>query len=105
MATAKDIRVGDYCTRVYAELSGMRWKLLNFVQEIEEMSGPEKEMLQTHISHFQDIIDAIDWKLEIIGRVCPYEWKGPVEVETRASVQLQEEPVKEEAVAGGYLGG
>jgi hypothetical protein len=102
MATVKDIRVGDYCTRVYTELSGMKAKLLNFVQEIEAMRGPEKEMLASQIPHFQYIVDTIDWKLEILSRVCPFEWEGPVGVEKHASVQVLEVPAEG---AEGYLGG
>jgi len=105
MATAKDIRVGNYCTRVYTELSGMKTKLLDFVEEIEGMSGPEKDLVMAHVPHFKEIIETIDWKLGIITKVCPFEWEGPSDVETQASVKLMEESDEAEVVAGGYIGG
>lgn len=104
MATVKDIRVGSYCTRVYTELSGMKSKLLDFIEEIEAMSGPEKTLVMSHISHLRDMIGTIEWKLEIITRVCPTEWAGQLGVETQASVQVPEAPL-DETVASGYLGG
>ncbi|MHB8881304.1 MAG: hypothetical protein ACYC69_07300 [Thermodesulfovibrionales bacterium] len=105
MATARDLKVGNYCTRVYTELSGMKAQLQGFVHEIEAMKGPEKELLMTHIPHFRDVINAIDWKLEILGRVCPFEWTGPRDVETVSSVQLRAETPGRDEVSGGYLGG
>lgn len=104
MATVKDIRVGDYCTRVYTELSGMKTKLLGFIEEIEAMSGPEKTLVLPHIQHLRDMIGTIEWKLEIITRACPTEWADSLGVETRASVEMTES-LKEESVASGYLGG
>jgi hypothetical protein len=105
MATARDIKVGNYCTRVYTELSGMKSRLLGFVHEIEDMKGPEKELLMTHIPHFRDVVSEIDWKLEILTRVCPFEWAGYKDVETVTSVQLQAETPGREEISGGYLGG
>jgi len=100
MATSKDIAFKSYCDRVYDELSGMKSRLLDFVKDIEMMRGPEAEMLRAHIPHYYDIVRTIDWKLEILTKVCPFEWtKYAGEVE-RTSVQ----PMEEETVAG-YVGG
>ena len=105
MATAKDIEFRNYCDRMYSELSGMKSKLLGFVKEIEGMKGPEKETLKSHISHFEDIIRTIDWKLEILTRVCPFEWAGYSGIERTASVRVDEELSREQLVSGGYGGG
>jgi hypothetical protein len=105
MASAREIKVGNYCTRVYTELSGMKSRLQGFVDEIESMTGPDREMLLTHIPHFQDVIRNIDWKLEILTKVCPHDWTGYKDVETVASVKLEAEPLGKDAVSGGYLGG
>ncbi|HYQ48215.1 MAG TPA: hypothetical protein VEP69_04040, partial [Thermodesulfovibrionales bacterium] len=86
------------------ELSGMKTKLLGFIEEIEAMRGPEKELVMSHISHLRDVIETIDWKLDIITRVCPTEWADSLNVETRASVEMTES-LKEESVASGYIGG
>ena len=105
MASAKETKFGSYCDSVYRELSGMKTRLLDFAREIEQMKGPERETLNPHIQHFRDIANTIDWKLEILTKVCPLEWSGYAgEVEKTASVQVREE-FEEEPVAGGYLGG
>ncbi|MBI5640053.1 MAG: hypothetical protein HZA17_06470 [Nitrospirae bacterium] len=105
MSSVRDIRFGNYCDRVYDELAGMKARLLGFVTEIETMKAPEHAMLKSHIPHFQDIIRTIEWKLEILTRVCPFEWSGYAGVEKTSSVQLQEEKPETEVVSGGYLGG
>ncbi|HAM49622.1 MAG TPA: hypothetical protein DCP92_02595 [Nitrospiraceae bacterium] len=105
MAISRDMGFGGYCDSVTHELSGMKSKLLGFIRDIELMEGPEKQTLQPHIQHFRDIIKIIDWKLEILRKVCPFDWAGYAgEVERTASVRMQEPPDKD-FVAGGYIGG
>jgi hypothetical protein len=105
MASAKNIEFGNYCDRVYNELSGMKSRLLGFVKEIEGMKGREREMVESHIPHFHDIIRTIDWKLEILTKVCPFEWSGFAGVERTASVLADEDLSREQTVSGGYGGG
>ncbi|MGD0887077.1 MAG: hypothetical protein ABSA46_19720 [Thermodesulfovibrionales bacterium] len=106
MATSRHIGFKNYCDSVSSELSGMKLKLLDFVRDIELMSGPEREILQPHIQHFHDIIKTLDWKLEILTKVCPFDWAGySGEVERTASVRMLEEQSEKDAVAGGYIGG
>jgi len=105
MASLKNAEFRNYCDTVYSELSNMKARLLGFVRDIEHMEGPEKELLKSHISHFQDIIRTIDWKMEILTRACPFEWVGYSGVERTASVLLDEELSREQNVSGGYGGG
>jgi hypothetical protein len=106
MAGVKNIKFESYCDRMYTELASMRSRLLGFVKEIELMTGPEREILKPHIAHFQDIAKTIEWKLEILGRVCPFDWKGDFsDLERTVSVQIQEDFSEKDAIAGGYLGG
>lgn len=105
MASMKNIEFGNYCDRVYNDLSGMKSRLLGYVKEVEEMKGPEREMLKPHVAHFHDIIRTIDWKLEILARVCPFEWTGFAGVEKTASVPADEALTQEQLVSGGYGGG
>ncbi len=107
MATSKNIGFESYCNRMYNELSQMRTKLLGFVSEIEQMKGPDRAMLESHISHFQDMIRTIEWKLEVLTRVCPFEWAGYQGVERTASVRLDDELVQRypKGVGAGDVGG
>ena len=104
MASVKSREFRNYCDAMYKELSGMKSRLEGFVREIEHMKGPEGEVLKPHISHFQDIARTIDWKLEILTRVCPFDWTGYAGVEKTVSVRVEELPEKE-PVGAGYLGG
>lgn len=105
MATVKNIGFNNYCDRMYRELSDMRTRLSGFVNEIEHMKGKEKVSLQSHVAHFQDLIRAVDWKLEILTRVCPYEWSGYGDVEKTASIRVDEDFVKRESIGAGNVGG
>jgi len=105
MATIKDIGFNSYCDRVYSELTGMKSRLLGFVKEIEEMKGSNKDLLAAHKSHLDDIVRTIDWKLEILTRVCPFDWSGYADVERIAAVRLEEGLSEKDPIAAGYLGG
>lgn len=106
MATTQDIGLKDYCDSVYCELTDMKSRLLKIVQDIEDKTGAERESLKHHIPHFHEIVNFIDWKLQILMKVCPFDWSGyKGEVEKTASVRIQEEHAEKEPVAGGYVGG
>lgn len=107
MAATKNTGFENYCNRMYSELSQMRTKLLGFVSEIEQMKGPEKELLKSHVSHFEEIAKTIEWKLEILTRVCPFDWAGYPSVEKTASVRMDEDLVKKYpvGVGAGDIGG
>ena len=106
MASVRDMGMKDYCDTVYNELSSMKERTLEFADEIDHMQGPKRETLLPHAEHFRDIARMIEWKLEILTKVCPFDWAGyKGDVEKTSSVQLQEETADKEAIAGGYLGG
>ena len=64
MAQAMSFNVKEYCGTVCTELTLIKAKLHSHVRELQEMSGPKKNILRSHITHCRDIIDTIDWKLE-----------------------------------------
>lgn len=104
MATARNTRFGDYCDSLYCELTDMKARLRGLVREIEQMEAGDRETLKTHVQHLQDISGMIDWKLEILGRVCPYDWAGSAEAEQTVSVMVDDVP-EQEVISGGYIGG
>ncbi|HAM51330.1 MAG TPA: hypothetical protein DCP92_11815 [Nitrospiraceae bacterium] len=106
MATLKDIGVRNYCESVFTRLTTMKAELLCYVREIEQMPEPDKEFLKSHIPHFRDIVNTIDWKLEILMKVCPFDWTGYThDIEYTASVYVDDELIEKEPVLGGYIGG
>jgi hypothetical protein len=106
MAVSRDINFGNYCDTLDSELTQMKSKLLDIIKSIEAMSGPETQRLNPHVQHLRDIVNTIDWKLEIMMRVCPADWKGfGGKVESTASVQVEENAAELESIVGGYVGG
>lgn len=105
MAT-KHANINTYCDSLYTELFNMKTRLSEFVTEIEHMEGKERKSLGTFSRHLNEIIETIDWKLEIFTKVCPVEWgkflKG---VESTVSVPSESSMKESEMPAGGYVGG
>ncbi len=103
MASVRNMGMKDYCDTMYNELSDMKARILEFADEIDHMQGHQKETLLPHAQHFRDIARTIEWKLEILTKVCPFDWAGyRGDVEKISSVQ---ETSEKDVVAGGYLGG
>ena len=101
MASARNIGVGNYCDSVFDELTDMKSRTLDLVDCISQMKGQEKEMVKSHITHLRDIANLIDWKLEILTKVCPADWtKYSKGAENLVSVKVPEEFDREFAAAG-----
>ncbi|HKN19067.1 MAG TPA: hypothetical protein VJW95_04655 [Dissulfurispiraceae bacterium] len=74
MGSAKDIGMTNYCDSVFDELTDMKSRALDLVGCIERMKDEDKEIVKSHITHLRDIANVIDWKLEILTKVCPAGW-------------------------------
>ncbi len=100
-----EIEVRAFCNDVYAELAGMRMKILMMSKDLMETYGEESRPLNTYKRHLNELADQIEWKLQILSHACPYEWKGSAEnIETVVSVK-QPETAEGPDFSGGYLGG
>ncbi len=105
MASARNIGITNYCDLVFDELTDMKSRALDLVGSIENMKGEEKEIVKSHITHLRDIANLIDWKLEILTRVCPADWtKYSKGAENVVSVK-EPEGFDREFAAAGDMGG
>lgn len=107
MATAKNIDIHDYCDSMYEELTDMKERLYDLMDCSGRVGGNEKvkEVVKTHSPHLHDIADVIDWKLQILTKVCPADWtKYPEGAERDVSVREPGVSEKED-VAPGNIGG
>jgi hypothetical protein len=106
MTNKKTINMKEYCNTLYAELDGMKSRLGMLVEQINNFQGEDREHVGSHADHLNEIIKAIDWKLEIIGKACPIDstsfGKGAV---GGASVPLEDPSERGKRVAGGNIGG
>jgi hypothetical protein len=106
MTDAGNVQVKTYCENVFTDLISTKSKLRMRIRELEQMTGTARNALGWQITHFREIIDMIDWKLDILMKACPYEWTGyTYDLEYSASVPLQEKPPEEEPIPAGYTGG
>lgn len=107
MTTTKNISVRSYCDRIYDELSDMKSRLLSLIETLDRVEGFEKqeEMVHTHAPHLREIIETIDWKLQILTKVCPADWTRYPEGAERPGSVKEPEKSERESVAGGYMGG
>lgn len=102
MATGKNIGFTEYCDSVHWELTDMKSRLQNLIGKIGTMPPQEREVVKSHKPHLEDIIRTIDWKIEILEKVCPYSWTGfGADVESTVSVEASEA----EYAAPGFIGG
>jgi hypothetical protein len=105
MATAKMIDVKGYCDKLYTELGGMKKRIDALREELAATEGKDSELFRTHDRHLMDVGEYVDWKLHILEKACPFDWKGEDEgVETVVSVRPAE-TVTGPDFSGGYVGG
>lgn len=104
MATTKS-NVRNYCNSLYTELYHMKIKLGRFAAIIEQGKGKSKDELIPYVRHLHEIVNFIEWKMEIFNKVCPVEWsKFGEDIETEVSVPPIEE-VDSNQLSGGFVGG
>ncbi len=104
--SAKHMDIKEYCDCLYTELSGMKDSLNAFVTQIGLMEGKEKGALDSHVRHLNELIQAIDWKMEIFSRECPVDWsKFGKESENVTSVPVTESLKESDYPSGGFAGG
>ncbi|MBI5664150.1 MAG: hypothetical protein HZC49_03525 [Nitrospirae bacterium] len=99
----KHVDIKGYCDTLYNELYSMKEKLMGLRSEIEYMEGKDKTILAPHVRHLNELIQSIEWKLEIFAKSCPVDWtKFHERSETTASVPAPEGDLPS---AGGFAGG
>jgi hypothetical protein len=101
----KNTTVKSFCDDVYTELASMRMKIIMMSDDLSMAYGDDSPPLTMFKRHLEELADQIEWKLQILSHVCPYDWKGSKEkVESTVSVR-QPETVEDSDFSGGYLGG
>ena len=105
MATAKEITITNYCDAVNSELVGMKSRLDVLREGVKKAYGVGNELTRAHERHLCELADMIEWKLKILMKACPFDWKGAdKDVESTVSVGPAGKTSEFDA-SGGYLGG
>ncbi len=105
MATVTDVKVKDYCDTVYNDLTGMKMRIDEMIGSLERTYGADSEVYGIHSRHLCELAEFIEWKLQILTKVCPFDWKGMNKgVESTVSVASPEK-ITGPDFSGGYVGG
>jgi hypothetical protein len=101
--TAQRLEKHGFCDSLSREVISIKEKLGELVGELE---GSHDENLEPYVRHLHEMINFIDWKIEIFSKVCPVDWKSlDVNVESTVSVPPIESSKEKDLPAGGYVGG
>jgi hypothetical protein len=105
MATVKNIKINNYCDAVNEELASMKMKIDTLREDVIKAYGAENELARSHEQHLLELAAMIEWKLQLLMKSCPFDWKGADKnVETAVSVGPEGKPLETD-FSGGYLGG
>ena len=104
MARGKNIDIKSFCDDIYTELASMQMRIRTISDEVAMNYGEEMPYGQFR-RHLNELAEQIEWRIQILSHVCPYDWKGSMEkVETTVSVP-QTEVKKGPDFSPGYVGG
>ncbi len=105
MAQVNDVKgTKGYCDRVYGELIAAKERLIS-VRGLSGSEGTEKPIVGAFERHLDELIETIDWKIQILAHSCPYDWKGSESFENDVQVDEADKASDSEKFSPGYLGG
>jgi hypothetical protein len=93
-----------FCDEVYTRLEEMKKELIRLKgRSIAKSPGSDLDggMFTRHLG---ELVDQIDWKLQILAHSCPVDWKGATDYEETAQVDTKAKS-GDENFAPGYVGG
>ena len=105
MATANELNEKAYCEVVYKELEGIKMRVYVLREELARTFGKDSPMLLAHDRHLIEMVEYIDWKLQVLEKGTSFDWKtakgSRQDIQSNVSVRTPEGP----EISGGYLGG
>lgn len=101
--TAQNSEKHSFCESLSREVISIKEKLGELVTDLE---GSNEKNLEPYLRHLHEMINFIDWKIEIFSKVCPVDWHSlDMNVESTVSVPPVETSREQDLPAGGYVGG
>jgi len=108
MATANELKEKSYLEDVYKELEGIKMRIYILREELSRTYGKDNPMLLAHDRHLVDLVEYVDWKLQLLEKGTSFDWKTATgnrkDIQSDVSV-LPSENTEEPDFSGGYLGG
>jgi hypothetical protein len=104
MATVLDVKgTKSFCDDVYTELAGMKGKLVE-MRDRSRKQGTDNEIVGMFERHLSELVDEIDWKIQILAHSCSYDWKGSDAYNNDVRVD-EADKLHDQNFSPGYLGG
>ena len=105
MSAVKAITEMEYLKEVFSELEAVKGRVLALRRDLAEVSDGAGKNFMDHDRHLLELAEYIDWKLQVLEKGTPFDWKaaGTI-VESDVSVRSPEKGAGPD-ISGGYLGG
>jgi hypothetical protein len=105
MGTIKKTNAVNSCDAVYGKLSVMHKTILEMKDDLARAYGADSDHFKAHEQHLVELANFVEWKLNLLTKDCPFDWKGRGEgVESTVSVRAPEDLTGPD-FSGGYIGG
>jgi len=105
MATVKGVNPVVYCDDVYQELTFIKNQIAALKDTARQALGTGSEMFKIQDRHLTELVEYVDWKLQLLTKACPFEWKATDEdIDYDVSVQDARPGIGPD-FSGGYVGG
>jgi hypothetical protein len=105
MAAVKDIKKG-VCDNLFSGLSDVKKKIEALRGDLTRTDKGDDKLTGLYERHLGELIDQVEWKLQIMSHACPYDWAGSAEAEyDENTVSVGPAEKFETDFSGGYIGG
>ena len=105
MGTVKNVKLNSYCNDVNTELIGIKARLDALREDVKKAYGADSPVTREHDRHLCELADMIEWKLQILMKVCPFDWQGAdKDIENIVSVG-PDKTIASSEFSAGYIGG
>lgn len=103
MATMKSTGK-NICDETYYGLADIKDRILELRDTIIGKYSGDRNVQGIYERHLNELIDQVDWRLQIMAHSCSYDWKGSDDYEENM-VSVGPPEKKDEEFSPGYLGG
>jgi len=105
MASVMNVKENKgFCDEVYTQLTDMKERIIALTdRSVAKIPGDGIEG-GMFVRHLRELVDQIDWKLQILSHSCPVDWKGSVDYVETAQVNTTEK-FGDNEFSPGYVGG
>jgi len=105
MASVMNVKESKgFCDEVYTQLTDMKQKIIELKDRSVARSPGDDIEGGMFVRHLRELVDQIDWKLQILSHSCPVDWKGSADYAEMAQVNTTEKSGDIE-FSPGYVGG